>query len=80
MTTCVDEATSLLVELYDAVEFCGTERENLRHGNLLLADHSHAVTALDEGARCAYAVADVARQRLVVEAMLSRSDKAWSGS
>jgi hypothetical protein len=80
VTTCVDEATSLLVELYDAVEFCGTERENLRHGNLLLADHSHAVTALDEGARCAYAVADVARQRLVVEAMLSRSDKAWSGS
>ena len=65
---CVNEVTSLLVGLYDAVEFCGTEQENLRHGNLLLGDHSHAVTAVDEGARYAYAVADLARQRMVVGA------------
>jgi hypothetical protein len=68
VTTCVNEVTSLLMDLYDAVEFCGTEQENLRHGNLLLGDYSHAVTAVDEGARCVYAVADLARQRKIVGA------------
>jgi hypothetical protein len=61
---CVDEAGALLMDLYDAVEFCGTEEENMRHGNVLLGDHSHALTALDEGARCVYAVADAVRQQI----------------
>ena len=43
------------------MELKGTERESMRQGNLLLADHSHAVTTIDEGATLVYAVHDAVR-------------------
>lgn len=58
---CVDEAEVALGTLYDAYDpydSASGGREQLREGHTLLADHSHALTTIQDGARCALAVCD----------------------
>lgn len=70
---CVDGAELALNRLYEAYDPTTSgggnrQEEELRGAHALLADHSHALTCIQDGARCALAVCDTIKQVDVVEA------------